>query len=335
MRAPARLLLHLALAGAFASCVRAADSAALPVRTARVTATTVALTQPLAATVHPLERATVAARVAGAVTGASFAVGQSVQSGELVLTLDAAEFSARAQQARAALAQADRELARETALLEKNATPGDAVLAAKDRQRIAQAAVAEADAILAHTRVTAPFTGVITRKFVNTGDIATAGTPLFALEATDHLRAELSVPESLAALPPGAVVAVQLAPDITPVSARLAEFSAAADPVTRTRLAKLDLPPDTPARSGQFARALWPTGNATALVVPLSALSVFGQIERVYVVTTDHRAQLRLVKSGARSGATVEILAGLDAGETVILAPAATLRDGQPVAVTP
>jgi multidrug efflux pump subunit AcrA (membrane-fusion protein) len=59
-------------------------------------------------------------------------------------------------------------------------------------------------------------------------------------------------------------------------------------------------------------------------------------MERVFVVTPDRRAQLRLVKSGATHGDDrVAILAGLTSGETVVLAPAATLRDGQPVTVQP
>ena len=60
-------------------------------------------------------------------------------------------------------------------------------------------------------------------------------------------------------------------------------------------------------------------------------------MERVFVVTPEGRAHLRLVKSAAAPTADgrVAILAGLTAGETVVLAPAATLRDGQPVTVQP
>ena len=58
-------------------------------------------------------------------------------------------------------------------------------------------------------------------------------------------------------------------------------------------------------------------------------------MERVFVVSADGRAQLRLVKSGDITGDRVAILSGLTAGETVVLAPAATLRDGQPVTILP
>ena len=339
MRSLSLLLTTTALL--FAGCSRHDSPAVTPspapvnVRTARVEATTLPRTQTLTATVRPLERATLAARVMGSVTAADFAVGQTVKAGDLLLTLTAAEVPARLAQARAALAQAEREAVREAALVKQNATAAETALAAEDRRRIAAAAVTEAEALLAYTRITAPFAGTITQKFVNSGDLAAPGTPLLVLEASDQLRAEVQVPEAFASLPLGTAIFVQLTPDTAPVSANLVEFSAAADSLTRTRLAKLALPAASAARSGQFVRVLWPVGETTALHIPSAALTTLGQMERVFVVSTDGRAQLRLVKSGDTIGDRVAILSGLTAGETVVLAPAATLRDGQPVTLQP
>ncbi len=325
----------------FAGCSRHNRPATAPVsdpvsvRTARVESATLPLTQTLTATVRPLERATLAARVMGAVTDAQFTVGQNVKAGELLFTLTAAEVPARLAQARAALGQSEREAAREAALVQQNATAADTALAAEDRRRIAAAAVNEAEALLAYTRITAPFAGTITQKLVNSGDLAAPGTPLLVVEASDHLRAEVQVPETFAALPLGTSVPVQLTPEVAPIAATLVEFSTAADPTTRTRLAKLALPLTSAARSGQFVRVLWPVGETTALLIPSSALTTLGQMERVFVVSADVRAQLRLVKSGAVTGDRVAILSGLTAGEAVVLAPAATLRDGQPVTLQP
>ena len=338
MRSLTTILLVSAL---LTGCNRHANSAAarplpaIAVRTARVESADLPQTQTLTATIHPNERATIAARIMGGVTAADFAVGQSVAVGELVLTLTAPEIAARLAQARAVLIQARREATRESALVRQNASAADTALAAADRLRIAEAVATEAEALLAYTRVTAPFAGTITRKFVNSGDLASAGTALFALEATDRLRAELQVPASFAALPLGTEIAVQLSADTAPGTARLAELSAAADPITRTRLAKLDLPAAAAARSGQLARVLWPAGKSTALLIPAGALDLFGQMERVFVVTSAGRAQLRLVKSALAGGDRITILSGLTAGETVVLDPAPTLRDGQPVTVLP
>ena len=308
---------------------------AINVRTARIESVSLPLTQALPATIHPLERATLAARVMGRVDGANFAIGQAVTAGELLLTLDAAELPARFAQARAALAQAEREAIREAALVRQNAAAADNALAAEDHRRMAAAAVDEAEALLSYTRIVAPFSGTITKKFINSGDFAAPGTPLFVIEARDQLRAEVQVPATLATPAKGIVLSVQLDPASEPLSATLVEFSAAADPLTQTRLAKLALPANSPARSGQYGRVLWPIGTAPALLIPTSAVQLFGQMERVFVVTSSGRAQLRLIKSAAHSTALTQVLAGLSAGETVILNPAATLRDGQPVIVSP
>jgi multidrug efflux pump subunit AcrA (membrane-fusion protein) len=57
-------------------------------------------------------------------------------------------------------------------------------------------------------------------------------------------------------------------------------------------------------------------------------------MERVFVIV-DGRAQLRLVRTGAHVGGFVDVLSGLDAGEKIVSAPTAVLRDGQPVEVQP
>jgi multidrug efflux system membrane fusion protein len=60
---------------------------------------------------------------------------------------------------------------------------------------------------------------------------------------------------------------------------------------------------------------------------------MFGQMERVFALGENNRAALRLVKTGGRLNDRVEILAGLSAGDRIIVSPPAGLRDGQPVEV--
>ena len=71
------------------------------------------------------------------------------------------------------------------------------------------------------------------------------------------------------------------------------------------------------------------------LLVPGIALSNLGQMERVFVVGENNRAVLRLVKTGATRGERLEILSGLDAGERVVVAPPAGLREGQTLEILP
>ena len=283
---------------------------------------------------RPAERAGIAAKLTGTVASFPHGLGSAVAAGDVLLTLNAPEAAARLRQTQAQLAEADRNADRARVLVEKGVNPADSLRDAEDRQRYAQANVAEAEALLAYATVRAPFAGVITETHVLPGDLATPGLPLLALESTQHLRAEGSVPEKAAAgLRPGDALEVLLDDAAAPVTGRIEEMSAAADAVSRTVLVKVAVPAGS-ARSGQFARLLVPAGASEAILVPVTALTRFGQMERVFVVE-QNRAALRLVKTGRTLGDRLEILSGLAGGETVIVAPPAALREGQPVAPQP
>ncbi len=309
-------------------------------------------TQPIAGTLRPLDHAVLATKIMGTVTRADFTVGQSVAAGETLVTLSADEITARLAQAQSGLDAILREQARETTLRDQGVSPADTVLTLADRRRSAEAAVREAQSLQNYTRVTAPFAGVITRKLIQLGDLALPGTPLLEIEGTTDLRAEVDVPASLPIPPLGSGLRVVFPTGDT--TGTLTEISPAADPLARTRHAKITLPATaasaaaansatastydakTAARSGDFVRVLWPAGeSAAALTVPTEAVSPFGQMERVFVLT-EGRAQLRLIKTaGAAAPGRLLVSAGLEANETVILAPPASLRDGQPVEVQP
>jgi RND family efflux transporter MFP subunit len=336
MRPLALLLAVLSLAACRQAETAAAPPAgpALPVRTAIAQLEKLPLLAEAPATVRPAERANIAAKLTGTVATFPWGLGQSVEAGAVLITLSAPEAEARVRQAQAQLAEAERNAARQRTLVASGVNPTDALRDAEDRLRYAQAALAEAEALSAYATVRAPFAGVITAKHVLPGDLATPGAPLLALESTQRLRAEGSVPEKAAAgLKPGDRIGVLLDDETTPLAATLEEIAGAADTVSRSVLVKAALPPGT-ARSGQFARLLVPAGSSDALLMPAAALTRFGQMERVFVVESG-RARLRLVKTGRSAGDRVEILSGLHPGETVIIAPPAALRDGQPVAPQP
>jgi RND family efflux transporter MFP subunit len=304
----------------------------LPVQVTTVALTVAPQTQPVAGTIRPFEHATVAAKITGTVATADLAVGRTAAAGEILVTIQAGELVARLAQAQAALDQAGREYERERTLAAQGASTSDAVHTADDHLRAARAALQEAEAMLSYTRVAAPFAGIVTREIVKPGDLATPGSPLFEIEGADRLRAEVQVPESLPLPPLGTVVAVLAGNESLP--GKLAELSPAADPLSRTRLANIDLPANATARSGQFVRVLWPAGNRTALTVPASAVQVFGQMERVFVVSAG-QAHLRLVKTTVREGGWVQVSSGLEAGESVVATPSIVLRDGSLVEIQP
>ena len=290
----------------------------------------------IAGTVRPLRRAQLAAKVMGNLDEFPITLGQRVAAGDLLAKISAGEVNARLSQARSQLNAVRRDLDRERALLAKNASTADLVRGLEDRFAGAEAQVREAEVMLGYATLRAPFAGVIARTFVQAGDLATPSLPLLELEGTDAFQVEAALPDAFAAtLRPGATLTVAVPASGLTFPALLAELSSAADPGARSVLAKLTVPAGIAVRSGQFVRVLIAGPARPTLLIPVSALSTLGQMERVFVVGADNRAVLRLVKSGNITGDRVAILSGLTAGETVVLAPAATLRDGQPVTILP
>lgn len=307
---------------------------AVPVKTSIVNSERLPLFIEVPATIRPAARAVIAARLTGTISTLPWGLGQSVKSGEILLTLSAPEVEARVRQAQAQAAETTRTAERERTLVAKGVSPPDALRDAEDRLRFAQASLAEAEAMLAYATVRAPFDGVVTEKHVLPGDLATPGLPLLVVESTQHLRAEGNIPETLAAsLHLGDALTVIVDEPPATVAGKIEELSTASDAVSRSLLAKVALPAGA-VRSGQFVRLKVPAGHSNSLLVPTGAVTRFGQMERVFLVEKG-RAVLRLVKTGRVSGERIEILAGVNAGEHVVLAPPAALRDRSPVIAQP
>ena len=282
--------------------------------------------QELPGTIRAQQRATVSAKVLGTVTAADFAIGVEVATGDVLVTLSADELNARVAQARAALDLANREYARETDLLRQGATAQETVNRLADNRRIADANLDQVAAQLAYTQVVAPFAGVITARHVEPGDLASPGLPLFAIEGRGAFEVEVAVPDSLPLVPLGDELTVIHRENR--LMAHVREASPAADPASRTRLVVLALPRSSDVRSGQYVRVHWPVAQRNQLTVPSTAITRFGQMDRVFV-ESDGRATLRLVRIGARQDDRTVVLAGLNAGERVVLNPPTGLRDGQ------
>ena len=283
--------------------------------------------------VQSRQRAEIGPKISARVERVLAAPGTTVRTGDLLAQLDDREIQARLDQARATLEQAEADLGRFTGLLKQESVTQAEFDAVQARERIARATQVEAETLLAHTRVTAPFDGVITRKMVEVGDLALPGRPMFILEDPGALRLEVDVPEALIArVKPDAELQVRVAAVEGPLTGRVSEISPAADPQSRTFRVKLDLPSAEGLRLGQFGRAAVPVEGNAAVHAPAEAVALRGQLEMVYVVDDGH-ARLRLVKTGKRLGTEVELVSGVEPGEVLVVGGLNQLQDGQPVEV--
>ncbi len=282
-------------------------------------------------TVQAAESASIAAKISGNITDILVNPGSRVNQGDLLVSISAGEISAKLLQAQAQLEQATRNLTREQNLLKKNAATTEMVKTLEETKKIAEAVYKEARTMLSYTSIEAPFDGIITKKHANIGDLATPGTPLIQIESESQLQVITDIPESL-------ILEISI-DDRLPVYIPAAgldiigvvkEVAPTADTRSRTAQVKLSIPSEAKIRSGQFARVSLPGTTGSAILLPKTAVRPFGQMERIFTVR-DQSAQLKLVKTGLTYGSNVEILSGIEPGDTIIVSPEIQLQDGQPV----
>ncbi|MGA7293107.1 MAG: efflux RND transporter periplasmic adaptor subunit [Terriglobales bacterium] len=204
---------------------------------------------------------------------------------------------------------------------------------AKAGQAQARAALSEARTSLDHTRIRAPFEGVVTEKKADSGTLASPGMPIFTVEDVRHYRLEATVNENdLQYVRVGQQVSVVIdALGNSDLNGKVGQIVPAADAASRTFLVKIELPADTRLRSGLFGRAQFSRGDRQALLIPRSAVVERGQLEGIYVLDQNKVASLRYITLGKPSGVEVEVLAGLQAGEQVVTKPGAIDLNGKRV----
>jgi hypothetical protein len=120
--------------------------------------------------------------------------------------------------------------------------------------------------------------------------------------------------------------------DDTGLEGVVTEVARAVGTDQRAFTVKVSLPPTVTARTGSFARIVFRGAPRRALLVPAHAIQRHGQVSSVYVVQ-DGVATLRLIRLGTSSSEGVEVVAGLDAGESIVVSPVTRLVDGARVTV--
>lgn len=201
----------------------------------------------------------------------------------------------------------------------------------------AGAAVSGAAATESFSTIRAAFDGLVTERLTDPGNLAAPGVPLLRIDADGARQVVVRVDEARAAyVRAGDRVTVEIdtrAGD-TGVEGVVAEVSRSVDADLRAFTVKVTVPRSVTARSGSFARVVFRGEPRRALIVPASAIRRHGQVSSAFVVK-DGVAHLRLVQPGPVAPSGVEVLAGLDEGESVVTPIPAGLTDGAPVAVGP
>ncbi len=344
------LLIPLFLLSACNNAEQSAKNTTAPLPTAKAQTFSV-ITAPaphtleVTGTIQAVQRAVISARIAADIINIPVTTGEQVKKGDMLIELDEGSLQAVVKEAEVAAAQAQRNLQRETRLMKKHAATTESVKNLQDTLRIAQAKLNQAKEALGYARLQAPFSGVITAKHANSGDLALPGQPLLSMENPNHSEVIANIPETLLnTVQQGELISFTIPSLHITLQGKIKEISPALNPASRTATAKFSIIEDSNSPhlphlySGMFATIELPAKkNAPkTLFVPENTLHHYGQIEQVFV-PQENKAAMRIVRTGAsrvKDGIKmVEILAGLEAGEKVLLG-ANRLQNGQPIEVT-
>lgn len=335
----AALLVALALGACGKAPSQPAGAPAPPaLESAAVEMREVELTYSAEAVVEAVRQSTVAAQVSGRIVELRFDVGDSVKKGDVIVRIDeraaaqaAAASTAQVREAQAALDNARAQYERSKQLLGQKFISAAALDKAESDFRQAQARLTatlagagQAATERSFATIVAPYSGVVSARHVELGEMATPGRPLMTGFDPQTLRVVATIPQQQVA----AIQATGRARIEIPSTGKWADATAltvipSADPRTHTTPIRLDLPGDVRGiYPGVFARAYFVTGKAPRLLVPREAIVRRSEVTAVYVLDAQGMPLLRQIRLGtAGDPKAIEVLAGLKPGERVALDP--------------
>ncbi len=298
-------------------------------------------------TVASVNQSTLSTRLMGQISNVLVREGDVVKKGQLLVSIRSNDIQAKEKQveaniiqAKAANKHAQDDFNRIQALFNSNSATQKELdditvhlAVTKAQLEAAQKAREEVVEMLSYADIRAPYDGVITQKFVDSGDMANPGMPLMAIEAPGLFEVMAKVPESeIYRVEKGDVVEVRVEACEEPVKGTVSHIS----PSSRFSGSQFDtrinlIPDDKQAeaiRSGMFAHVSHFKGEEQKLLVPSSLVVERGQLKGIWTVSQTDQALLRWVRLGKTYGDAVEVLSGLTDGNQLVINTEGRLFDG-------
>lgn len=281
------------------------------------------------------------ARTSGYIAAWHKGIGDYVEKGELLATIDTPEQEHQLAEARAEREQiaARSQLAKTTLARWESLSQSESAISQQDldekrsalRQSEADLSAAQANVkrlenLENFRNIVAPFTGIITRRSIEVGDYITVGSKeLFALTQTDPLRATIWIPQAYADnLAAGTSVDINLREQQGQnFNAQIERIAGGIDHGTRSRQVDLILPnPGATILPGAYAEVSIPVSSSIeTLVTPSATLIIRDQHQRIAVVDSDNTISFRNVKLGRDLGRDVEVLEGISENDLLVVSP--------------
>ena len=215
-----------------------------------------------------------------------------------------------------------------------------AVSATQQQLGVSRASRQQVSAMASYSLITAPFAGIVTWRYADTGALIQAGTsnasslPVVKVAQISTLRLRLAVPESMASfVSVGSAAQISVQALGTTIAGTVARTTGALDPATRTEQVEIEVPNgDGRLMPGMYAQVSLPVHRtANALVVPVEAVDQTAAQPAVLIVNASNHVERRPVRLGISTANRTEITQGVSAGEKVIVANLASFQPGEEV----
>lgn len=291
--------------------------------------------------------ANIGSQMMGFVSKINVNVGDEVKKGQLLIQINNTDIKAKKAQADAGLSQAEagfqiaeKDYHRFKKLHEQNSASQKEFDDITTHYEIAKAQVEaakqvqnEINAILSYSNIKAPFSGIITSKSINLGDMTNPGMTLFRLETPGKYLATALVSENeIEAIKKGQNVQVIIKASGKSLQGKVSEVSTSSQNTGGQYLVKISLITDNKIKlySGMFVSTNFPLKNGlnNNVTVPKSSLIHQGQLTGIYTVSKSGTAILRWLKIGKSTGDHVEVLTGLSKNEKYIVTAEGKLYNG-------
>jgi RND family efflux transporter MFP subunit len=292
-------------------------------------------------------------RIMGQIAKIKIETGQKVKKGQVLLEIHAKDIHAKKAQvkantlaAEAAYTNAKKDYDRYKVLFEQKSASQKEMDDITTKYNMTKAQLeavnemgVEVEEMLRYTTIKAPYNGIITRKYMNEGDLASPGMPLVSIEKKGEFKVMARIPETeISKIKQNDPVMVKIsALDNMKISGFVSEVNPSSQYTGNQFEAKIVLKPTSEQKSslysGMYANVLIEKGGMPSIMIPKNVLIHKGQLTGIYTVSQSGTAMLRWVRLGKTIGDQVEILSGLSDGEKYILSFSGKIWDGVKVTI--
>lgn len=300
-------------------------------------------------TIQASKQTNISTRMMGYVESIHVNIGDPVKKGQLLLSINSKDLSAKQNQVKASISEAkaglnsaEKDYNRYKALFKTESASQKELddmtthfTMAKARLEQALQMQKEVEAQLEYTNIVAPFSGIVASKFINQGDMANPGMPLISLENNHSFDVVTMVSEEdISHLKINQDVSVHVKSNGKIINGKIKEIGRSTKHFGSQFPIKIQLDDSKDLYTGMYVQVIFPQNGVNKneqIILPKSILINRGQLNGIYVISQQNTAVLRWLRLGKETGDHVEVISGLNPGDQYIKLAKGKIENGTPL----